>query len=83
MGKALAALCCGAGAFGWPKIHENVGHGVAQWSWRVHRVVEMSTLMSMGLDVMCLGQSKCPTMRFGVSRGGDEVGGGINFSVGT
>ena len=87
MGKALAALCCGAGALGWPKTREYLGHGVAQWSWHVHRVVDMSTLMSMGLGVMCLGQSKGPSIQFDVGRGGEGTtwasGGGIDVNVGT
>ena len=38
--------------------------------------VDMSMLMSMRLDVMCLGQTNGPAVRFDVGRGGDEMGGG-------
>lgn len=42
--------------------------------------VDMSTLMSMRLNVICLGRSKDSNTGFGVGRERDEEGGGIEFS---
>ena len=75
MGKALAVLCCRTRVSVWYKIREDLKLGVVQWSGVCIEFVDMSTLMSMRLNVMSLGESKESTIGFDVGQEGGKEGG--------